>query len=235
MQSMIADGLGSTIKFDEIYGLHNMPGLPVGQFETRAGAFMGAEDGFTISVHGTGGHASRPHECSDAIVCASTIVSELQTVVSRNVDPADLAVVSVTSIAGDNVKNAISSTARIEGDCRHFSDEVSQQIETSIRRIATGVAAAHGCTVDVTYDRVFVPLINDADAVDHCVAAANAVFGADNVNANGAPWARPRILHARSLLRQGPLRSSETAIAHPCTTADMILTMMPWLWYGLVR
>jgi len=187
MQSMIADGLGSTIKFDEIYGQHNMPGLPVGQFETRAGAFMGAEDGFQITVHGTGGHASRPHECSDAIVCACSIVSELQTVVSRNIDPADLAVVSVTSIAGDNVKNAISTTARIEGDCRHFSDEVSQQIETSIKRIATGVATAHGCTVDITYDRVFVPLINDADAVDHCVHAANAVFGADNVNANGAP------------------------------------------------
>lgn len=187
MTSMIADGLGSAIKFDEIYGLHNMPGLPVGQFETRAGAFMGAEDGFQITVHGTGGHASRPHECSDAIVCACSIVSDLQTVVSRNIDPADLAVVSVTSIAGDNVKNAISSTARIEGDCRHFSDEVSQKIETSIRRIATGVAAAHGCTVDVTYDRVFVPLINDADAVDHCINAANAVFGADNVNANGAP------------------------------------------------
>jgi hippurate hydrolase len=187
MTSMIADGLGSAIKFDEIYGLHNMPGLPVGQFETRAGAFMGAEDGFQITVHGTGGHASRPHECSDAIVCACSIVSDLQTVVSRNIDPADLAVVSVTSIAGDNVKNAISSTARIEGDCRHFSDEVSQKIETSIRRIATGVAAAHGCTVDVTYDRVFVPLINDADAVDHCINAAKAVFGADNVNANGAP------------------------------------------------
>ncbi|NDI05624.1 MAG: amidohydrolase [Rhodobacteraceae bacterium] len=187
MQSMIADGLGSTIKFDEIYGLHNMPGLPIGQFETRAGAFMGAEDGFVITVYGTGGHASRPHECNDAIVCACSVVNELQTVVSRNVDPADLAVVSVTSIAGDNVKNAISSTARIEGDCRHFSDEVSQKVESAIKRIAIGIAAAHGCTADVTYDRVFVPLINDADSVDHCVTAANTIFGPDNVNANGAP------------------------------------------------
>lgn len=187
MKSMIADGLGSTIQFDEIYGLHNMPGLPVGQFETRVGAFMGAEDGFVITVHGTGGHASRPHECNDAIVCACSIVNELQTIVSRNTDPADLAVVSVTSIGADNVKNAISSTARIEGDCRHFGDAVSQKIETAIKRIATGIAAAHGCTVDVTYDRVFVPLINDADAVDHCVTAANTVFGPDNVNANGDP------------------------------------------------
>jgi hippurate hydrolase len=187
MQSMIADGLGSTIKFDEIYGLHNMPGLPIGQFETRAGAFMGAEDGFVITVHGIGGHASRPHECNDAIVCACSIVNELQTVVSRNIDPAELAVVSVTSIAGDNVKNAISSTARIEGDCRHFSDAVSQKIESAIKRIAIGIAAAHACKADVTYDRVFIPLINDAGAVDHCVNAANAIFGPDNVNANGAP------------------------------------------------
>jgi len=187
MKSMIDDGLGSTITFDEIYGLHNMPGLPVGKFETRAGAFMGAEDGFVITVHGTGGHASRPHECHDAIVCACSIVNELQTVVSRAIDPADLAVVSVTSIAGDNVKNAISSTARIEGDCRHFSDAVSQSIETSIKRIASGIASAHGCTVDIAYDRVFVPLINDAKAVEHCVRAANSVFGAENVDAHGAP------------------------------------------------
>lgn len=186
MKAMIADGLGDHLRFDEIYGLHNMPGMAVGTFETRIGPFMGAEDGFRIDVRGAGGHASRPHECRDAIVCACAIVSELQTIVSRVVDPAELAVVSVTSISGDNVKNAIASGARIEGDCRHFNDAVSQVIEAAMQRIARGVAAAHGCEAELSYERVFVPLVNDAEATQHALAAANNVFGAEYVNGDAS-------------------------------------------------
>ena len=187
MKAMMNDGLGARIAFDEIYGLHNMPGVPIGAFETRTGPYMGAEDGFEITITGAGGHASRPHDCRDAIVCACAIVSELQTIVSRSIDPAELAVVSVTSIAGDNIKNAISSTARIEGDCRHFSDQVSQRIEEAMRRISAGIAAAHGCAVDVAYERVFVPLINDPQATRNALQAATAVFGADQVRDDAAP------------------------------------------------
>ena len=176
MDAMIRDELGSRLGFDEIYGLHNMPGLPVGSFEIRPGPFMGAEDGFRIVVSGSGGHASRPDECRDAIVCACAIVGALQTIVSRSVDPSELAVVSVTSIGGDNVKNAIAGEAWIEGDCRHFDDAVSQKIEAAMRRVASGVATAHGCDVEVTYDRVFVPTVNDARATEHCLKAATAVF-----------------------------------------------------------
>ncbi len=182
MKAMIRDGLGSRLDFDEIYGLHNMPGLPVGSFETRSGPFMGAEDGFRIIVRGRGGHASRPHDCKDAIVCACSIVSELQTIVSRVIDPAALAVVSVTSIEGDNVKNAIASEARIEGDCRHFDDAVSQRIEDSMRRISMGMADAHGCTVEVEYDRVFVTLVNDDKAARHGLDVARKVFGSEYTN-----------------------------------------------------
>lgn len=187
MKAMIRDGLGSRLGFDEIYGLHNKPGLPVGAFEIRPGPFMGAEDGFQIAVHGKGGHASRPQDCRDAIVCACAIVNELQTIVSRSVDPADLAVVSVTSIEGDNVKNAIASDARIEGDCRHFDDSVSQNIESAMRRIAKGVADAHSCEVEVEYERVFVPLVNDAAATQHALKAAATVFGQDNTDADAPP------------------------------------------------
>ena len=182
MKAMIRDGLGSRLPFDEIYGLHNKPGLPVGSFETRSGPFMGAEDGFKIVVRGAGGHASRPQDCRDAIVCACSIVSELQTIVSRTIDPTELAVVSVTSIQGDNIKNAIASEAVVEGDCRHFNDDVSSQIEEAMRRVASGVAAAHGCSVEVSYERVFVPLVNNSEATDHSLNAAKAVFGGDNVN-----------------------------------------------------
>lgn len=182
MKAMIGDGLGSRLAFDEIYGLHNLPGLAIGAFEIRPGPFMGAEDGFRIVVRGAGGHASQPHECRDAIVCACSIVSELQTIVARSIDPAELAVVSITSIEGDNVKNAIASEARIEGDCRHFDDTVSDRIEAVMRRIAGGVAEAHGCSAEVSYDRVFIPTVNDPEATEHSLSAARAVFGAEHVN-----------------------------------------------------
>ena len=187
MNAMIRDGFGTDIQFDEIYGLHNRPGLPVGAFEICSGPFMGAEDGFRIRICGMGGHSSRPQDCRDAVVCAASIVNEMQSIVSRAVDPTKLAVVSVTSIRGDNVKNAISSEAVIEGDCRHFDNEVSQTIEAAMRRIAQGVAAAHGCEADVEYDRVFVPLINDLDATQYCLAAAKEVFDSSAINGNAAP------------------------------------------------
>jgi len=182
MKAMIQDGLGSRLGFDEIYGLHNKPGLPVGSFETTPGPFMGAEDGFRITVRGSGGHASRPHDCKDAILCACSIVSELQMIVSRTIDPAELAVVSVTSIEGDNIKNAISSEACIEGDCRHFNDTVSHTIEDAMRRIVKGLADGHGCTAEIAYDRVFVPLVNNPEATAHGLKAAMTVFGEKSTN-----------------------------------------------------
>ncbi|MEM1315981.1 MAG: amidohydrolase, partial [Pseudomonadota bacterium] len=186
MKAMIADGLGSRLGFDEIYGLHNKPGLPVGALETRPGPFMAAEDGFAIAVRGSGGHASAPQECRDAIVCACAIVGELQTIVSRRVDPAELAVVSVTSIHADNVRNAIAGEARIEGDCRHFDPAVSETIEAAMRGIAAGLAAAHGCETEVSYARVFVPLVNEAGATEQALEAGRAVFGAAAVNGEAA-------------------------------------------------
>ena len=186
MNAMIRDGLGTKILFDEIYGLHNRPGLPVGSFEICPGPFMGAEDGFRIKVRGLGGHASRPQDCRDAIVCACSIVNELQNIVARSVDPAKLAVVSVTSLSGDNVKNAIASEAVIEGDCRHFDYTVSQTIEAAMYRIAQGVAMAHGCEADVEYERVFVPLVNDVSATKYCLEAAKEVFDPASINDNAA-------------------------------------------------
>lgn len=182
MKAMIRDGLGTKIPFDEVYGLHIKPGLPVGQLETRSGPFMAAEDGFQVTVKGAGGHASSPHLCRDAIVCGASIVSELQTIVSRVLDPAELAVVSVTSILGDNVKNAISSELKIEGDCRHFSSVVSKKIEYTLRRIVDGIATSHGCEAKVYYERVFVPLVNEEACTQHALAAAQAVFGPENVS-----------------------------------------------------
>ena len=188
MLAMLDDGLLDRFPHEEAYGVHNMPGLPIGAFETRAGGFMGAEDNFEIRVQGIGGHASRPHQVNDAIVAASAIVMNLQTIVSRHVDPSQLAVVSVTEFLTDGTRNAIAGAARVLGDCRSFDPAVSQRIEDVMRRVATGVGGAHGCDVHVDYTREFIPVINDAALTAHAVAAATAVADdSSDVNADAPP------------------------------------------------
>jgi hippurate hydrolase len=186
MIAMLDDGLLDRFPHEEAYGLHNWPGLPVGHFETRTGGFMGAEDNFEIRVQGVGGHASQPHEINDAIVAGSAIVMNLQTIVSRQVDPSQLAVVSVTEFLSDGTRNAIAGGVRILGDCRSFDPAVSKRIEEVMRRVALGVGAAHGCTIEVDYSREFVPVVNDAALTGHAVQAAQMVAAPGNVNSEAA-------------------------------------------------
>jgi amidohydrolase len=174
-QAMLDDGLMTRFPFDEIYGLHNMPGLPVGQVETRAGPLMSAEDIFEITLTGQGGHAARPHLAREVMVPACTLVLELQTVVARRLDPADVAVVSVTELLTDGTRNALPGEARILGDARSFRAEVSARIEAEMRQLAEGAAAQHGIEATVAYSREFIPLVNDAGATEALVAAARDV------------------------------------------------------------
>ncbi len=172
--AMIDDGLLKRFPFDEIYGLHNMPGLPVGHVESRAGAIMAAEDNFEIVLKGQGGHAARPHWGREVLVPACSLVMDLQTIVSRRLNPADAAVVSVTELVTDGTRNALPGEARIKGDARSFRPEISAKIEEDMRRIAAGTALQHALTADVSYTREFVPLINDAELTE---AALEAVAG----------------------------------------------------------
>jgi amidohydrolase len=185
--AMLADSLMERFPFDEIYGLHNMPGLPVGKFETRPGAIMSAEDNFEITLKGVGGHAARPHFGNETLVAACSTVVNLQTIVSRRLSPADIAVVSVTELVTDGTRNALPGLSRILGDARSFLPEVSAKIEQQMRTIAKGTADAYGCEVEVTYTREFVPLLNDPLLVDHAFAAAGVVFGAENVAVAAEP------------------------------------------------
>ncbi|MGV8989679.1 MAG: amidohydrolase [Cypionkella sp.] len=161
--AMLADGLMTRLPFDEIYGLHNMPGLPLGHFATRAGPIMSAEDIFEITLTGHGGHASRPQAGREVMLPACALVMELQSIVSRRLDPADIGVVSVTEILTDGTRNALPGLARVLGDARSFRAEVSTTIETEMRRIAAGIATLHGIEASVDYRREFVPLVNDPD------------------------------------------------------------------------
>ncbi|KQU76526.1 amidohydrolase [Aminobacter sp. DSM 101952] len=183
--AMLDDGLMSRFPFDEIYGLHNMPGLPVGRFETRPGPIMSAEDNFEIVLRGLGGHAARPHGGREVLVAACALVTNLQTIVSRRLSPADISVVSVTELITDGTRNALPGFARVLGDARSFRPEVSAAIEQQMRIIAEGTALTYNCSAEVTYTREFVPLINDADATAAAIEAASSVFDPGAVNGHG--------------------------------------------------
>ncbi|MBZ9705184.1 M20 family metallopeptidase [Mesorhizobium sp. ESP7-2] len=179
--AMLDDGLMQRFPFDEIFGLHNMPGLPVGHFETRAGPVMSAEDIFEIVLRGLGGHAARPHSGQETLVAACALVTNLQTIVARRLSPADISVVSVTELVTDGTRNALPGLARILGDARSFRPEVSAEIERQMRIIAEGIAAAYNVAAEVNYTREFVPLRNDAELVDAAFAAAGTVFEPGNI------------------------------------------------------
>ena len=174
--AMLDDGLMQRFPFDEIYGLHNMPGLPVGHFETRVGAFMSAEDNFEIVLNGVGGHAARPHWGNEVLVAACALVTNLQTIVARRLSPTDIGVVSVTELITDGTRNALPGLARILGDARSFRPEVSAEIERQMRVIAEGTARAYNVDAEVTYSREFVPLVNDAALVKEAFAAAATIY-----------------------------------------------------------
>jgi hippurate hydrolase len=187
-KAMIADGLFERFPVQLIFGLHSMPGHPVGRISTRAGGLMAAEDNFAITVEGRGGHAARPQMVVDPIVVASGIVLALQTIVARNVDPADPVVLSCTEIITDGARNAIPGTAVIRGDTRSFAPEVQVLLERRIREISHGICAAHGATGTVTYTHEFEPTINDPAAVDLAVTAARLTVPADHVDSDAQPW-----------------------------------------------
>jgi hippurate hydrolase len=185
--AMLDDGLMQRFPFEEIYGLHNMPGLPVGEFETRAGPVMSAEDNFEIVLKGLGGHAARPQAGNEVLVAACALVTNLQTIVSRRLSPADIAVVSVTELITDGTRNALPGLARILGDARSFRPEVSAEIERQMRGISQGTALAYNVAAEVNYSREFVPLINDAALVDEAMAAARTVLGEDRARIASEP------------------------------------------------
>jgi hippurate hydrolase len=171
-RAMVEDGLFERFPMTAIYGLHNLPGMEVGSFGISAGAFCAFEDNFEIIVEGRGGHASMPEVSADPIVAGAAVVLQLQTIVSRAVSAKDHAVVSVTNFETDGARNVLASNVRITGDCRGFSPEVSQRIESRMREIAEGVASAHGAKARVSYATSFQPLINDPAKTERAADAA---------------------------------------------------------------
>jgi hippurate hydrolase len=174
-KAMLDDGMLTRFPMDAIYGMHNMPGLPAGQFATRAGGIMASEDNFVITIHGRGGHASSPHRVIDPLVIGAEIVLALQTIVARSVDPQTPAVVSCTEFITDGIRNAIPSTVVIKGDTRSYSAAVQQLLEQRMRDVCAGICAAHGATAEVQYTHEFAPTVNPVSHLETALAAAQAV------------------------------------------------------------
>lgn len=185
--AMLADGLLERFPMDEIYGAHNIPGLPAGHFATRVGGLMASEDNFEIRITGRGGHAARPHLVVDPLVVGAEIVLALQTLVSRSVDPRHPAVVSCTEFVTDGIRNAIPSQVVIRGDTRSDAPEVQALLEARMRALCEGICAAHGARCEVSYTHEFAPTVNWPQCVPVAVRAAQAVVGADRVDADTPP------------------------------------------------
>ncbi|MCP4316383.1 MAG: amidohydrolase [Hyphomicrobiales bacterium] len=178
-KAMIEDGLFERFPMTAIFGLHNMPGMSVGHFATQTGPFCAFEDNFVIDIRGIGGHASMPEIGIDPIVLGSAMVLQLQTIISRSVSAKDHAVVSVTGFETDGARNILASNVRLTGDCRGFSDAVSDRIESRMRDIANGMAQAHAADVSVGYSTSFRPLVNDPEQTALAVRAAASVGTAE--------------------------------------------------------
>ncbi len=185
--AMIDDGLFDRFPMNKVFGLHNMPWLEAGKIHLNPGPIMGAEDNFIITVRGRGGHAAIPQNAKDALTIGASIVTELQTIVSRNIDPLQGAVVSCTEFITDGAVNVIPTTVTIKGDTRSFLPEVSELIETRMREIVRGICIAHGAEHEVGYDRVFLSTVNAPEPARLAAEAAAQTVGADNVNSACSP------------------------------------------------
>jgi hippurate hydrolase len=186
-RAMVEDGLMDRFGIEEVFGMHNMPGLPLGHFAIRPGALMAATDHFIIEIEGHGGHAARPHGTIDPIVTGSAIVQALQSIVSRNVDPLLNAVVSVTTFTAGDTFNVIPQRARITGTARSLDPLVRDLLERRMREVTQNIAAAYGATTRFTYERNYPVTMNHPEQTEKAVAIARDVAGEANVDANHPP------------------------------------------------
>ncbi|WP_431271066.1 M20 aminoacylase family protein [Dankookia sp. P2] len=185
--AMLEDGLFERFPCDAIYGMHNRPGMPIGEYGIRPGPTAAGGAFFDITVTGKGSHGARPEASIDPVLTACHIATALQSIVSRTVNPRDPAVVSVTKVQGGEAYNVIPETATIAGTARFFSREVAGQIEAGLARMAEGVAAGFGATARLDWRLIFAPTVNDPEQTEAYAAAAAALVGEAKVARDKPP------------------------------------------------
>src|SRR5438067_8726253 len=179
--AMIKDGLMDRFGIQQVYGMHNGPGIPVGSFAIRPGPIMAATDSIDIEIEGHGGHAARPHICIDSVLVGSQLITALQSIVSRSVDPLESAVISICEFHAGNARNVIPQTAVLRGTVRTLTPEVRELVEKRVKEVVAGVAQITGARIDLTYERGYPVTINHAAQTDFATAVAREVAGDANV------------------------------------------------------
>lgn len=173
-RAMVEQGLFERFPCDRVFALHNWPGLPLGQAQTRPGPIMAAADRFDIVLRGAGGHAAQPHRTPDVLLAASQLVTQLHSIVPRRIDPSESAVLSVTRMAGGNSHNVLPAEASLTGTVRSFDPASQDRIESALRDAVAGICLAHGVQAEVEYLRYYPATVNSGPEAELALAAARA-------------------------------------------------------------
>jgi amidohydrolase len=186
-KAMVQDGLMDRFRIEEVYGMHNYPGLPVGQFGLRPGPLMAAADRLTIEIEGRGGHAARPHISVDTVLVGAQIINQIQSIVSRNVDPLQAAVISICVFQAGSTDNVIPQTALLRGTARSLTPEVRDLLERRLHEVVTGTAQLYGATAKLTYKRDYPVTRNHERQAAFAAAVAAKVVGQERVDDRFSP------------------------------------------------
>jgi len=187
-REMVEDGMMDRFEIQRVFGMHNFPGIPVGQFAIRPGSIMAATDEFTIDLTGKGGHAAKPHDCIDTTLVAAQLMQALQSVVARNVDPAESAVLSVTSLhTGGDAFNVIPQTVHMKGTIRTLKPEIRELAEQRLRLMVENITAAFGATAALDFRRGYPVTVNSEAETTFAAGVAETVAGEGRVDRDLAP------------------------------------------------
>jgi amidohydrolase len=181
-KAMINDGLMDRFGIEQVYGMHNGPGIPIGSFAIRPGPVMAATDAIDIRIEGLGGHAARPHKCLDSVLVGAQLITALQSIVSRTIDPLDSVVVSMCEFHAGNARNVIPQTAELRGTVRTLTAEARELVEKRVREVVAGVAQMTGAKIDLVYEPGYPVTVNHAVQTEVAASVAKEIAGDVNVH-----------------------------------------------------
>ena len=186
-RAMMDDGLFDRFGIEEVFGMHNYPGMPISQFAIRSGPMMASTDTISIELEGVGGHAAWPHFGVDTVLVGAQIVNQLQSIVARNVDPLHAAVISICMFQAGHTDNVIPQQAKLRGTARALSPKVRDLLQKRVREVVEGTARAYGAKAELTYTTGYPVLVNEEHKTAFAAGVAREVAGKDKVNTDCAP------------------------------------------------
>jgi amidohydrolase len=186
-KEMVNEGMMERFGIEKVFGMHNMPGMPLGHFSIRPGPIMASTSEFTITIKGRGGHAAQPHKAIDPVVIGSQLVLALQTIASRTIDPVESVVVTVTKFHGGDAYNVIPEMVELAGTVRTLKEDVAVRTEARMNTICQGIAAATESSIDLRYRRNYPVTFNHANETEFAGDIASEIAGEDSVNRAMAP------------------------------------------------